>query len=354
MKIASSVVAVSNDYQHKSASARHVSMVSSAGSTSATSVELSSTSMQQQAVIEAGRNALQDSPGNIEGTPTESESDPIEAAYYDKSIYIMKMILERLSGTEIDLFDAHRFQQNIADVESQTTGQTPGQGPGQAGNPNDMMQIATYQYESQSNKLEFSGTIELENGKTTQFSFGLSFEQEYESVSLEMVKREELKDPLVISFTTKPVTLSDKRFEFDIDADQQKDSIAMLDSGNGFLALDRNGDNTINDGTELFGALSGNGFADLAQHDDNQDGFIDENDSIFKDLSVWIKNENEDKLVKLSDTGIGAIALENVDSPFTIRSQENQDENLGYIRKSGFYLDENGKAGLIQQLDFVV
>jgi hypothetical protein len=354
MKIASSQVALSNDYQQQSASARQVTVAKQAGTSSATAVALSSTSMQQQALVQMRQqNSDTTSSPQLDGIQTNSANpiaDIMESNYYDKSLFIMKMILERMSGNKIELFDTQKFQQNIDDIHNRAAQAVQGQG----GNPNDMMQIATYEYESQSNKLQFSGEIELENGKKTSFSFAVSFAQEYESVSLEMVKREELKDPLVISFTTKPVTLSDKRFDFDIDADNQQDNIAMLSAGNGFLALDRNGDNKINDGTELFGALSGNGFADLAQYDDNQDGYIDENDSIFKELSVWIKNENEDELVSLGKLGIGAISLQSVDSPFTLRNPEDQDEKLGYIRKSGFYLNEEGKAGLIQQLDFVV
>ena len=54
-----------------------------------------------------------------------------------------------------------------------------------------------------------------------------------------------------------------------------------------FLALDLNGDGRINNGSELFGALSGNGFADLAQYDSDANGWIDENDEIFQRLKVW-------------------------------------------------------------------
>ena len=181
----------------------------------------------------------------------------------------------------------------------------------------------------------------------------VGFSQEYERLSTEVVRAEELKDPLVISFSTKPVALSDEKMSFDIDADGQADQIAQLQQGYGFLALDKNGDNQINDGSELFGALSGNGFADLAQYDNDQNGYIDENDDIFDQLSVWVKNEGEDKLMSLKDAGIGAIATENVDSPMNIRDSKG-DERLGVIQKSGYYLNEDGKAGLIQQMDYVV
>ncbi len=39
--------------------------------------------------------------------------------------------------------------------------------------------------------------------------------------------------------------------------------------------------NKINDGSELFGTSSGDGFKDLATYDEDENGWIDENDSIF-------------------------------------------------------------------------
>lgn len=55
-----------------------------------------------------------------------------------------------------------------------------------------------------------------------------------------------------------------------------------------FLALDKNKNGKIDDGDELFGnAESPNGFEALAKYDENHDGYIDENDPIFKQLLLW-------------------------------------------------------------------
>ncbi len=359
MKIATSQVSVTNDYQHKSASARQVSMVKQA-KVGQTTVDISSTQAAQLKLmattgLETQAGQLPQLPQSaVQGKDNKVSDDLDNPAHYEKGIYVMKLLLERMSGKKIQMFDTQRFMNQAHETTEQnaklSAQQRVGPGNGQE-NPGDLMRVTEYQYEKQSNQLQFAGSIELENGQQHKFAFGVSFSQEYESISTQVLKREELKDPLVISFSTNPVTLSNKKFDFDIDADQQKDSIAMLGSGSGFLAIDRNGDNKINDGTELFGALSGNGFADLAAYDQDQNGFIDENDDIFNELSVWIKNEGEDKLVSLKDTNIGAIALENVDTPLTIRDG---DDKLGLIRKSGFYLNNDGTPGLVQQLDFVV
>ena len=66
-------------------------------------------------------------------------------------------------------------------------------------------------------------------------------------------------------------------------------------STNAFLVRDLYGDGKIVDGTEMFGNLTAqppstnpNGFAALAQYDDNGDGWIDAQDAIWPSLLLWI------------------------------------------------------------------
>ena len=66
----------------------------------------------------------------------------------------------------------------------------------------------------------------------------------------------------------------------------------------------------INDGNELFGTKSGDGFKDLAKYDKDRNGWIDEADDIFDDLRIWTKDEQgNDKLLTLKEAGVGAIYL---------------------------------------------
>lgn len=160
-----------------------------------------------------------------------------------------------------------------------------------------------------------------------------------------------LQDPLVLQLDGQMPTLSSKTFAFDIDSDGEKDQISKLGAGSAFLALDKNSNGRIDNGNELLGASSGDGFGDLAQYDDDKNGWIDENDKIFDKLRVWKKTDGEDELVALGQVGIGAIFLGNVSTQFELKTGTNQ--QLGNIRSSGFFLFENGKAGVVSQVDLV-
>jgi hypothetical protein len=161
------------------------------------------------------------------------------------------------------------------------------------------------------------------------------------------------KDPLVINFDGTAAQLSDTPFTFDIDGDGNADQLATLGANSGFLALDKNGDGEINDGTELFGPKTGNGFSELALYDLDKNNWIDENDAVFTDLSVWRNPGAEDaSLLSLKESGVGAIYLGNLSTPFTIKDASNTE--LAQVKSSGIYLMEEGGVGSIQQLDLAV
>ena len=147
--------------------------------------------------------------------------------------------------------------------------------------------------------------------------------------------------------------MSALRFDFDLDTDGRLDNIGFVGAGSGFLVLDKNGNGAVDNGRELFGALSGNGFADLAALDDDGNGWIDENDSAFDQLQVWQKDaQGQDRLRSLREAHVGALYLGRVASPFSVRDTQNQ--TLAEVRSTGVYLREDGGAGALQQIDLAV
>ena len=93
----------------------------------------------------------------------------------------------------------------------------------------------------------------------------------------------------------------------------------------GFLALDKNSDGIINDGSELFGTKTGNGFSELAEYDSDGNGWIDENDEVYDQLKVWVKDENgKDTLLSLKEANVGAICLGSSKTTFHVTESTKQ------------------------------
>ena len=161
-----------------------------------------------------------------------------------------------------------------------------------------------------------------------------------------------LFDPLVINLDGDIPNLCQKSFSFDLDNDGKNDQISTLGKNSGFLAFDRNNDGIINQGSELFCTKTGDGFGELSEYDKDKNGWIDENDSIFDKLQIWLKNEdsNEKELVAIGEVGIGAIYLNSQTSEFSFKTQTNQ--TLGEMKSCGMFLKEDGSCGTISQIDF--
>lgn len=209
-----------------------------------------------------------------------------------------------------------------------------------------------YSVETQSMSFNSQGHVTTEDGRSIDFKFDVAmtsrFEEYYASERVDLVQ---MCDPLVLNFTGDVADLSDQKFVFDLDCDGEAEEISTLKSGNGFLALDKNGDGVINDGSELFGAKSGDGFSDLSQYDLDGNGWIDENDDVFNRLKVWYKDEKgQDKLLNFKEAGVGAIYLGNAVTDFNLRSGDTQQVN-GAIRKMGIFLYEDATVGSIAHLD---
>lgn len=213
----------------------------------------------------------------------------------------------------------------------------------------------THQYlEKEVMQFSASGNVTTMDGKKIDFALNSQMSRQFYSQSQRQIEEGfVLKDPLVVNFGGQPAMLTVNKIQFDIDNNGEEDAISFVQEGSGFLALDRNDDGVINDGTELFGAISGNGFADLRQYDEDKNGWIDENDAIFAELQIWHQQPNGYKTLSgLLELNIGAIYLDNVESPFTIKDGSNQ--TLGEVASSGIYLTEDGQAKTIQQINLAV
>lgn len=210
----------------------------------------------------------------------------------------------------------------------------------------------SYFMEQECTSFSTVGTVRTSDGREINFNVNVGMSREFEQYyrSDLQLATFTMCDPLVINLDTDVAGLSDQTFYFDIDADGELDEVSQLGGGSGYLALDKNGDGVINDGSELFGTASGNGFADLAEYDEDGNGWIDENDAIWSKLKIWVKDENgNDVLYRLADKGVGAICLQNVSTDFTLKGDEGRTQ--GAVRNTGIFLYENGNVGTVQHVD---
>jgi len=294
---------------------------------------------------------------------TNAIEDGIAAAENDPMLILIRTVVAMLTGHEIDVFDRSEWPTTTTSAPASTsqspnapsstsTDQTP---PTSAGFGLEYDRHEVYS-ESEQTRFSATGTVVTADGRKINFSLALDMSRSYQeesSVSLRLGDARQKKDPLVINFAGNAAQLTNQRFFFDLDADGQTENINFVASGSGFLALDRNGDGVINNGLELFGANSGNGFAELSQLDADQNGWIDENDAAYRQLLVWTKDSaGKDQLSTLMQAGVGAISLANVGTPFDLKNAGSLLD--GQIRTTGVYLHENGTAGTMQQVDLMV
>lgn len=199
------------------------------------------------------------------------------------------------------------------------------------------------------------GAVQTADGRCINFNLNLEMSREFTaSMTTQFNRKSFCVDPLVINLDGNPASFSDQTFFFDLNSDGENEELAQLSAGSGFLALDKNRDGRINDGNELFGTQSGDGFKDLATYDKDGNGWIDENDSVFKDLKVWTKDAaGNNRLVAIGAAGIGAIYLGNASTEFALNKPETN-ETQGIIRSTGIFLKESGEAGTIQHVDYVI
>jgi hypothetical protein len=124
---------------------------------------------------------------------------------------------------------------------------------------------------------------------------------------------QEQVDPLVFDLDNNGfhTTGTAQGVSFDLDADGQIDKMSNLSGADAFLALDKNNNGRIDNGTELFGDQNGaaHGFDELAKYDDNQDGVIDKKDAVFEDLRLVRMSEQGQQSMRLADQQIQSITL---------------------------------------------
>ena len=205
-------------------------------------------------------------------------------------------------------------------------------------------------HESDSIDFRSNGSITTGDGREIEFAMNLSVSRTSTTISMAESGFPWLIDPLVLSFEDGLDSLDQTSFLFDLDGDGTEEEIGGLRAGSGFLALDHNEDGTINDGFELFGPLTGSGFGELSNYDDDANGWLDTRDPAFDQLMVWMNagGDNE-RLVSLREAGVGALSLSALSTDFVMKKSDGT--VMGEIARAGIFFMENGEVRSMQEID---
>lgn len=301
-------------------------------------------------------------PTPVASIDDQSAADAIEssedAVRNDPRMRMLIDLIEALTGRKVRLFDSSELAQAPA-PSAPDAGAAPSAGDNSApSSPPDGFSLDYQRHdvieETEATAFVAQGVVRTADGQEIRFELQLAMARAYREETSVHVQIGTLppqrKDPLVVNFSGTAAELVDQRFRFDIDADGNSDSLALLGSGSGFLVLDRNGDSRVNDGRELFGAQSGDGYADLAALDSDGNGWLDAGDAQFAQLRLWTPTaDGGGRLQRLADRGVAAISTANIATPFALRGEQNAD--LGVIRATGVYLSSANSVGTTQQID---
>lgn len=296
----------------------------------------------QQAARQSAASKQATTPPAPPAAEVSKEQDGIPDDGLDNRQRLIKLMIEAMLGHEIEL------PKPIKPSEEGSEGMTQGEAAAQAAEPDQLVEVTDTLLQQEQLKVVASASVATQDGQTIQLDLGFVLDWRQLEVNQRRTTLNALKDPLVLSLDGKIADLTEARVNFDIDQDGKEDSLPGLREGSGFVALDRNGNGTIDDGGELFGARSGNGFGELATLDEDGNGVLDERDSQFSALQFW---QPEHSPIALVELGIGAILLHPLDTPF---NHLGENGNQGVLRQSGLYVTEQGKGGWVQQIDLRV
>ena len=165
-----------------------------------------------------------------------------------------------------------------------------------------------------------------------------------------------MNSPIILDLNgdgVKTVDLKDSEVMFDLNGNGRKQLTGWVDKNDGLLVLDRNGNQVIDDGRELFGdgTLKSDGsglchdrFEALAQEDSNGDGIIDAADANWSKLRIWRDlNQNgrtdEGELFTLDELGITSLNLN-----YTRNSNASNPSGGNYLFGTGSYTTSDGQS----------
>ncbi len=161
-------------------------------------------------------------------------------------------------------------------------------------------------------------------------------------------------DPLVLDLNgdgVKLTSLNGSKVNFDFGGDGFAEKTGWVSAQDGLLTLDKNNNGRIDNGSELFGSATEDGFAALARYDLSNDGVINASDAVFSKLRVWRDANGDGKtntgeLLTLAQARVREISLAK-----TASGADNAGNSVDF---TGTFTRTNGTTGASAAISFAV
>jgi len=234
----------------------------------------------------------------------------------------------------------------------------------------EQVSVTTLSTEQQQLNFAMQGEFIIDN-KKVDLNYQLNLQASYSSMRSITTTAAALKDPLIIQFGARSIGHITDYAQFDINNDNKQNDLPIFSGDVGYLVFDKNNNNRVDNGGELFGPTTNNGFSELAQLDSNNNGFFDNQDDKFSQVYIWQPKQaktnnneqslgeqpntqaNKQNLVSLSQAGIKAISLNAIATQFNFRDQSKSGNGAinAQLTQTSFAITENNQALGVHQID---
>lgn len=304
---------------------------------------------------------------NLSSMQTMSVQSELEQLTYEKPkevrLQLMVLVLERFLGRTIDIKGVNISGENQKAENGSLNENAPIENifsprtdeliniEGQTFQQGDRVSVEQWHTHEQNLNYQMQGIFEFDDQEVSlNYNFSLSSErQSYSKVEMSV---EALKDPIIVQFGSQGLGEINGQRIFDINQDSRLDSLPVFSGDVGYLVHDTNDNMIADNGSELFGPKTGQGFTELAQLDSNKNGFIDAGDEQFEKLYLWqpsSEENQEEQWLSLKEANIKAISLSKIDTPFDFYDQNG--EVQARLRQSSFAISEDGAGRGVHQVD---
>ena len=298
----------------------------------------------------------------------DSKTSEAEQLTYDKPktvrLQLMVLVLERFLGRSLDISEMDLsagidrsnnktdtipsgFHQSLSSISNAEIISIDGQSFQQG----DLVSVEQWHSREQSLAYQVQGSFNI-NDNEIALNYEYSIASEQTSYSKLTMSAEALKDPIIVQYGNQGLGEIEGQTEFNINQDNTLDNLPIFSGDVGYLVFDKNNNQKADDGTELFGPETGQGFVELAQLDSNKNGFIDDEDEHFEQLYIWQpSNDNgiTEQWLTLKEAEIQAISLSAINTPFDF--YDDQEEIQAQLRQSSFAISESGQGRGVHQVD---